>query len=125
MVDCLILSEYFNRYVRIEYDVFCKGNRSRFKDFRQSADGAGVLGAAVAEVKQILKTASAWDTPISNMDLASVLTAVQGGAIDFNDGLLIENCRINGWKLLTNDGDMTVGGIDVLTTNNALLKNCP
>ena len=30
-----------------------------------------------------------------------------------------------GLLLLTNDGDMTVGGIEVLTTNSALLKRCP
>ena len=125
LVDCLILSEYLNRYVRIEYEASWKGGYTKFKDFRQSPDGVGVLGAAVAEVAQILKAASARDTPLANMDLASVLTAVQNGVIDFNDGLLIENCRVNGWKLLTNDGDMAVGGIDVLTTNAALLRNCP
>ncbi len=125
LVDCLILSEYLNRYVRIEYDGSWKGGYPRFKDFRQSADGAGVLRAAVAEVEQILKAASARDTPLPNMDLPSVLAVVQNGTIDFNDGLLIENCRINGGKLLTNDGDMTIGGIDVLTANSALLRNCP
>lgn len=125
VVDCLILSEYLNRYVRIEYNTRWQTRYPKFKVFRNSTEGAGVLGAAVAEVQQILKAASPRDSPLANTNLASVLTGVQSGIIDFNDGLLIENCRINGWKLLTNDGDMTVGGIEVLTTNSALLKRCP
>jgi len=125
VVDCLILSEYLNRCIRIEYDASWKFRHPRFKDLRQSVDGAGILRSAVAEVAQILKTTSARDTPLSGMDLGSVLSGVQSGAIDFNDGLLIENCRINGWKLLTNDSDMTVGGIEVLTTSSALLKSYP
>ena len=125
VVDALILSEYLNRYVRIEFDASWKSVYPKFKDFRQSADGSSVLQAAVAEVKQILKTSASRDTPIERIDMPAVLGAVQSGTVDFNDGLLIESCRLNGWKLLTHDGDMTVGGIEVLTRNKKLLSACP
>ena len=125
VVDALVLSEYLNRYVRIEYDAAWRGAYPRFKDFRQSRDGANILQAAVAEVTQILKNSSSRDTGLENVDMPAVLGAVQNGIVDFNDGLLIQNCRLNGWKLLTHDGDMTLGGIDLLTTNKKLLNACP
>ncbi|MBK6961591.1 MAG: hypothetical protein IPH23_10635 [Gammaproteobacteria bacterium] len=124
VVDALILSEYLNRYIRLEYDVSWKAAYPRFKDFRQSTDSAIVLQAAVAEVNAILRTTTPHDTPLANMDLPAVLGAVQSGTVDFNDGLLLQTCRLNGWKLLTHDGDMTMGGIDLLTTNKKLLLTC-
>lgn len=125
VVDALILSEYLNRYIRIEYAAAWKTRYPKFKDFRQSPDAATILQAAVAEIGQILKTSKACDTPLANVDLPAVLGDVQNGTADFNDGLLIENCRLNGWKLLTNDSDMTMGGIDLLTANKKLLQACP
>ncbi len=125
MVDALVLSEFLNRYVRIEYDASWRQAYRSYKAFRQSADSAQVLQSATAEVGRILKVATPCDTPLAGANLASVLDAVEGGVLDFNDGLLIENCRRNCWKLLTNDGDMTVGGIEVLTTNRKLLSECP
>lgn len=125
VVDALVLSEYLNRYIRLEYDAAWKVAFPKFKDFRKSADGALILQSAVADIGQILNSASAHDTQLSNIDIPTVLGQVQIGTMDFNDGLLIENCRLNGWKLLTNDGDMTTGGIEVLTKNKHLLQACP
>jgi predicted nucleic acid-binding protein len=125
VVDALVLSEYLNRYVRIEYDAAWKAAYPRFKDFRQSRDGTHVLQSAVAEVTQILKNSLSRDTGLEKVDMPAVLGAVQSGILDFNDGLLIQNCRLNGWKLLTHDGDMTLGGIDLVTTNKKLLSACP
>lgn len=125
LVDALVLSEFLNRYVRIEYEASWKSAYPSYKDFRQSSDSAQILHSVAAEIGLILRAATPCDTLFAGADLVSVLTAVESGVIDFNDGLLVENCRINGWKLLTNDSDMTVGGIEVLTTHKGLLSSCP
>ncbi len=125
VVDAIILSEYLNRYVRIEYDASWRAPYPKFKDFRKSADGIKILQSAIAEINQILKTTAPHNTLLANLDLPAVLSAVQNGTIDFNDGLLIQNCRLNNWKLLTHDSDMTLGGIELLTTNKKLLQACP
>jgi predicted nucleic acid-binding protein len=125
VVDALILSEYLNRYLRIEYSAFWARTYRDFKSFRQSADAANTLGNAVAELEQIARVATVCDTPLADIDLTALFGQIQSGTIDFNDGLLVENCRRNGWKLLTNDSDMTMGGIEVLTTNTRLLRACP
>lgn len=125
LVDSHVLSEYLNRYVRLEYDASWKTHYPKFKDFRQSTDGLGILQSAIAEISQILKSSAAKDTPLSNMDLPAILSSVQNGTIDFNDAILIQNCRLNGWKLLTHDLDISLGGIELLTTNKKLLSACP
>ncbi len=124
LIDSHVLSEYLNRYSRIEYDANWRGNYLKFKDFRQSEDGVKVLGAAVAEVNQILKFTKTIDTPFTKMDVDAILVKVKSGAVDFNDALFIESCRLNCYKLLTNDCDMSFGGIEVLTNHRKLLSTC-
>ena len=123
-VDALILSEYLNRYIRIEYQANWRHHYADFKRFRQSADASSVLGDAVFELKQIMKQASVCNTLLEGIDLAAVLGHVQNGTMDLNDGLLVANCKRNGWKLMTHDGDMSSGGIEVLTANPNLLQAC-
>ena len=125
IVDTLILSEYCNRYIRIEYEASWAETYRRYKDFRTSADAQAVLGSVVSEMERILQSSRPEDTALTTINLSDLLQGVASGKTDFNDGVLLENCRLNNWKLFTNDGDMTIGGIDILTTNQRLLRNCP
>lgn len=125
VVEALVLSEYMNRYLRLEYDAAWRGKYPKFKDFRLSGDFSKVAQSAIAEAKQILALAAAEDTCFAAVNLTDVLTETETGALDFNDGVLVETCRLRGWKLLTNDADMQIGGIEVLTTNPKLLAACP
>jgi predicted nucleic acid-binding protein len=124
ITEALVLSEYLNRYLRIEYAPW-KTAYPNFKDFRKSGDYRAVAKDAIANAKLIVRISATEDTPLSKCDLSAVLAETEAGTLDFNDGVLVESCRVHGWKLLTNDGDMTIGGIDVLTTNNKLLAACP
>jgi predicted nucleic acid-binding protein len=125
LVDTLVLSEYCNSYLRLEYNASWKTQYPQFKTFRQSQDGHAVLQTAVAEMAAILRQSTLCDTVLTAIDIPGVLQAVQSGSLDFNDGVMLENCRLHNWKLLSHDGDMTLGGIDVLTTNRKLLAACP
>jgi predicted nucleic acid-binding protein len=125
VIESLVLSEYLNRYLRLEYDVTWRGAYPNFKAFRKSGDFASLSHVAVADARQILKLAAPQDTLLRATDISDILAETEAGTLDFNDGVLIENCRLNGWKLLTNDGDMTIGGIEVLTTYQPLLAACP
>lgn len=125
VIEALILSEYLNRYLRIEYEAGWLGHYRKFKDFRSSPDFMTAASAAIGDARQILKVVSKADTPLCSADLSAILAETGAGTLDFNDGLLVETCRLHGWKLLTNDSDMKVGGIEVLTTNPRLLAACP
>lgn len=125
VIEALVLSEYLNRYLRLEYDAAWRGTYPRFKDFRLSPDFSPIAQDAVAEARTILTLAAPGATPLPQTDLPAILAETEAGTLDFNDGVLVETCRLHGWKLLTNDGDMTLGGIEVLTTNHKLLAACP
>ena len=124
-LDVLVLSEYLNRYCRIEWSALHKVAHPAFKAFRQSADFMPVGKGAAIFAHNILKYCSRHDHLFATADVAQALTDFELGAHDFNDGLLAESCRHHGWKLVTDDRDFTNGGIEVLTTNPVLLKACP
>lgn len=127
VVDAVILSEFINRYVRIEFDAAKRsvtGTPTDFKQYRMTPAGLSALQAAVVEAKRILAASSHQDTPFSRISISDVLSETEAGTLDFNDGVLVESCRLNGWKLLTDDGDMQLGGVEVLTANSALLLAC-
>lgn len=125
LLDALVLSEYVNRYFRIEWSARYNKTYRDFKDFRKSADFAAVGADVASYVRMILKHGKRCDQPFESANIEEVVSNVETGAIDFNDGLIAENCRLNGWKLVTNDQDFKDGGIEVLTANPRLRAACP
>jgi len=131
VLDALILSEYLNRYWQIEWRAWEKINPGlavRYpyaKDFRKSPYFTPIAQNAIAEAKCIRGLCGVRETPLHLTDLNDVLSEFAAGTFDFNDGVLLESCRLRGWKMLTDDGDMTKGGIEVLTANQRLIAACP
>jgi len=125
VMDAMVLSEYLNRYCRIEWSALHRATEPDFKRFRKSATFSSVGQGAATYARSMLKLCTCHDHPFASADVARVLTDFEAGSNDFNDGLLAETCRHHNWKLVTNDGDFTAGGIDVLTTNPKLLAACP
>ena len=123
IIDALVLSEYCNRYIRIEYGN--SGFPGPFKAYRTSAASQTVRSLVVEQATQICQSCTPADTALAPLDLPDLLQAVEAGTTDINDSLLLANCRHQGWKLLTHDADMTHGGIEVLTLNRRLLAACP
>jgi predicted nucleic acid-binding protein len=121
-LDAMILSEYLNRYCRIEWEA--KSAHMKFKQFRTSPDFAPVGQNAAAYADRIIKLCNCHSHPFATANITQVLAAFAAGNQDFNDGLLTDSCRQHGWKLVTNDGDFTEGGIEVLTNNPKLLAAC-
>ena len=125
VIDAMVLSEYLNRYCRIEWSALHKAAYLDFKAFRKSTDFLPVGQGAATFARSMLKLCTRHDHPFAAADIAQILSDFESGSNDFNDGLLAETCRHNGWKLVTNDKDFTTGGIEVLTSHPALLKACP
>lgn len=124
-LDPLVLSEYLNSYCRIEWAGLHRRTYPVYKAFRQSPAFASVGQGAALFAKRIISLCSRRDHPFAGVDIARVLVDFESGAQDFNDGLIAETCRINGWMLVTNDGDFTTGGIELLTAHPVLLRACP
>lgn len=124
IMDAMVLSEYLNAYCRIEWNVLHQTRYPEFKSFRKSAAFKTVGKGAASSVRSMLKLCTCHDHPFAAVDIEQVLNGFAAGATDFNDGLLAETCRHNGWKLVTNDSDFISGGLEVLTTNPKLLAAC-
>ncbi len=125
MLDPMVLSEYLNRYCRIEYEGHFKTRYSTFKQFRQSRDFSGVASCAGTFVSRILNFCQVHSLPANELDLNQALNDFASGQADFNDALLIDVCKKRKLKLMTNDADFQRGGIELLTTHPRLLRACP
>lgn len=124
VMDAMVLSEYLNRYCRIEWGAIHRATCPDFKVFRRSASFQTVGKGAATFARKMLTLCNRHDHPFASADVVRILTDFEAGSCDFNDGLLAETCRHHNWKLVTNDGDFVEGGIEVLTTNPRLLKAC-
>ena len=125
VLDPMVLSEYLNRYIRIEWEGNYKSKYPKFKDFRNSPDFSSVASAAETFAKKILSFCQIHSIPANELDLNQALADFSVGGEDFNDALLVDICKKRNLKLMTNDGDFQDGGIEILTTNSRLLKACP
>jgi len=124
VLDPIVMSEYLNRYCRIEWQGRYETIYSDFKKFRQSVDFKAVSTSAVAFARKILSMSSRHTIPSNEVDIQQALDDFAAGAMDFNDAVLAGICKKHGFKLLTNDADFQSGGIEVLTANPKLLQVC-
>jgi predicted nucleic acid-binding protein len=124
VIDPSIISEYLNRYCRIEWEVHFRKIYPKFKTFRKSPDFLSVAHAASTFASNILAKSSMHDLHTGKTQLLQAIQSFKTGQLDFNDTLLVDLCKQLDMKLLTNDSDFQTGGIDILTANPKLLKLC-
>lgn len=121
----MVLSEYLNQYSRIEWNGNYKNKYPKFKHFRRSVDFQNMVSDAEAFARKILQFCKIHSLSPDALDINQALTGFASGQLDFNDALILDVCRKQNLKLMTNDADFLTGGIEVLTTNPQLLRACP
>lgn len=128
-IDALVLSEFINRFTRMEYDrkmppIKREKNKNNYKIFRASKDGKNTVREIVIHINKILAYAQICDLNYNFIkpDLLNHLTKYEKSNSDFNDLLYIELCKKNNFTLVTHDGDFKNCGIPVLTANANLLE---
>lgn len=119
-VNVVVLSEFINRYARIDYDSYAEPGE-RYKDFRNSARFKSTAQAIASSVRAIVRDARRLDCSFSSMDIAQAITLFEGGGQDFNDQMIVESCKAGGLKLVTHDADFRGCGVPVITANRYLL----
>jgi predicted nucleic acid-binding protein len=123
-LDVLVLSEFVNRFARIEWKRLAP-TITDFKVFRQSASFPPVAQSIQVQVAQILTVCKPVNHHFAEWNLTTLLQEYRAGATDLNDQLLVESCRKHNLAILTNDKDFTDGGINVFTAHRDLLTACP
>ena len=126
-IDVLILSEFVNTLARLEFNTNFKNTYgpTGFKQFRNSADFLPAARVIASESRKILRHCQRLDHAFSESDVPRLLAEFEQGGEDFNDQLIIEVAKKHSLTLLTDDGDMTNGGVTVLTANPRLIQSCP
>jgi predicted nucleic acid-binding protein len=125
VLDPIILSEYLNRYCRIEWSGQYKTVYFDFKRFRKSPDFKNVAQTAALFARRIVAMCMVHATPVDTLDMDQAIDDFETGNLDFNDALLSDICKKHAFNLLTNDADFQAGDVEVLTTNPKLLHAHP
>lgn len=122
-IDVLVLSEFINRYSRIEYEIAkTSGGPKEFKAFRKSSRFKTTVVDIVAASRQILRHCQRTGSGFELLDINALLSDHQIKCPDFNDQILTEACKAQGLKLVTHDGDFKDCGLTVLTAQKYLLN---
>lgn len=125
-VTSQVLSEFINRYLRLDFKLFQKsaGRQVDYKrDYRGSANFNTTHAAMVPILKsQILKMCQRLDDDFSSIDLDTILTNIE--LIDHNDAYYAELIQHRKLGILTDDGDYSIykGKFNIYTANKRLIK---
>ena len=122
IVDFLVISEFFNRAQRLDYDIYLDENgfNSReisYKDYRNSTYGQETLSDIYELIKEILENFTVIEQSYSNIDIESMIIVDN---LDFTDKAIVKICEVNNYILLTNDGDFKDSNIDIISCNSYL-----
>lgn len=123
-LDVLVLSEFVNRFARLEHGFMCDQNLALprdFKKFRGTPHFVAIAERIRDAAKQLAKYCSRIESGFANLPLEEVLDYFSRGTSDFNDQVLTELCKRRGLKLVTDDCDFQFPGLAVITANSRLL----
>lgn len=123
VVDYIVISEFVNRAIRIEYDNYLISNnlnRSTFKykDYRNSLDGKEALNDIYITLNDnILNEFEVIEKSYSKDDL---MVMCKVDELDFSDKAIIKICEDNQFILLTNDTDFKNSHIDIVSCHKKM-----
>ena len=119
-IDVLVVSEFINAYARLEWQ-FVARHFNSFKNFRSSSYFKPVAEDIAADVELVLSYCSKIESSFIALPINALLADSATGNLDFNDQVITELCKSNGFMLITNDSDFKTQEIPVLTANRNLL----
>lgn len=112
-ISSVVMSEFINRILRIDYEK----NKNQYpdfkKDYRNSQDYKSSLNLILKQLKKILKISTQIDDNFSQFEILEWYKKDINMDLDFNDliiSFIIENYN---FKLLTNDKDFEKFGINI------------
>ena len=123
VIDYIVISEFINRAIRIEYKNYLATNGLKerdlkYKEYRNSQDGQDALADIYLTVTdEILEEFEVVEKSYSKNDL-TMMCIVDN--LDFSDKAIEKICDENQFVLLTNDTDFSNSSVDTLSCHNRL-----
>jgi len=125
-INVLILSEYVNTFARTNYKLFTEsGGTLSFKDYRKSPDFSSVSRAIIVSCNKILSKCEKAEISFNSIDINSLFTEFQTNNADFNDLVIADICKRQGFSLVTHDKDFAKIDIEIFSCNYSLLHSNP
>ena len=124
-VSSLVLSEFFNAYVRLEFELWKNkdSNNKEYREFKITQSYKDIASEASYTIKYlILKEAERVDDRFSEMDIEELFIQIENS--DFNDSYYLQLVLMDQMIFVTNDGNMSSQRIksSIITGNPNLLK---
>ncbi|CZG78761.1 PIN domain-containing protein [Legionella pneumophila serogroup 1] len=119
-IDALIVSEFINRYARIQQGVIAP--EIKFKAFRNSKAFKEIACSIADDTSRVLDYCRQIDSGFETIDMSNLLQEYREGDSDFNDQIVSALCSNKKLILLTDDGDFKDQSIPILTANPKLLQ---
>jgi len=118
-----ILSEYFNRACRMEYQLLYPDDRKMrdFKRVRKTSDFQDRMESVRDTCLNMVEDNEFICTPQSANTFCDRLNEATNGVMDLTDISIREQCIERNAVLVTDDGDFADCGIDLVTGNRRLL----
>lgn len=108
VINSLVLSEFSNAYLRIDFNIWKNKTKQYGADFKKdyfntdrSKDVRRIISNTIKN--KILPTCQRHPDSFNSVDFEIILDHYK--SMDFNDSMIAERCVQNNWKLFTNDQD--------------------
>lgn len=121
-INSLVLSEFCNAWLRMEFDQWRRLKENAGKDYKRDFVPSLTYKDVVEDIKltlpQLLKKTERVTDNFNAIDLDSIYREL--GNCDFNDSYYLELAQMNGWKIVTDDADLFKNNqlnVEIVTAN--------
>lgn len=120
-----ILSEYFNRSHKIQYDIAYNDidAKRHYKRRRKSQEFQEYMKVVRDSCLDILRDCTFENAVTVNCSVSTFLSEASQGYLDFSDIVIREHCARSGYVLVSDDGDFATCGLELVTANPRVLQN--
>jgi hypothetical protein len=122
-INSLVVSEFVNRNLRIDFELWKKDVKNYGADYKKDFVGSERYKDTVIEIQitinKILKICEKSSDNFNAIDIKDILLHLE--YIDFNDSYYLALAKLSKWKIVTDDGDfIKYSGhqVDILTIVN-------
>lgn len=127
-VSSLVISEFINAYIRLEFKLLQKEYPHKYKDFKRDFRNTARYSTQMNDISnivknKILKNTERIDDEFATINIDALFDSI--GTSDFNDKYYVSLCTRKDMKIVTNDGDFLKikTHVDILTANETMLKS--